>query len=131
MRVKVARLEGLCRQLFGKHAEQTAVPSCVVEDDEIRGLALKWSQQGGIVEARLCLVPQVRRHTVAVFQCQVLRCQERATRNFVIDQGESGLYETIVCEVHAAALKSGERYVYNSAENVIYMGQDAPPQNQG
>jgi hypothetical protein len=68
---------------------------------------------------------------VAVFQCQVLRCQERATRNFVVEQSESGLYETMVCEAHATALKSGERYIYNSAENVIYMGQDAPPQNQG
>jgi hypothetical protein len=37
----------------------------------------------------------------------------------------------MVCEAHAAALKSGERYVYNSTENVIYMGQDAPPQNKG
>jgi hypothetical protein len=73
----------------------------------------------------------VRRHTVPVFQCQVLRCQERATRNFVVDQGESGLYETMVCEAHAAALKSGKRYIYNSVENLIYMGQDAPPQNKG
>jgi hypothetical protein len=47
-----------------------------------------------------------------VLQCQVLRCQERATRNFVIDQAEWGLFETIVCEVHAAALEAGERYVY-------------------
>lgn len=62
-----------------------------------------------------------------MLQCQVLRCQERATRNFVIDQGEWGLFETIVCESHAAALKAGERYIYNSVENVIYMGQDAPP----
>ena len=66
-----------------------------------------------------------------MFQCQVLRCQERATRNFVVEQSESGLYETMVCDAHATALKSGERYVYNSAENVIYMGQDAPPQNHG
>ena len=66
-----------------------------------------------------------------VFQCQVLRCQEWATRNFVVDQGETGLYETMVCEAHAAALKSGERYIYNSIENLIYMGQDAPPQNKG
>ena len=29
----------------------------------------------------------------------------------------------MVCEAHAAALKAGERYVYNSVENVIYMGQ--------
>jgi hypothetical protein len=65
-----------------------------------------------------------------VLQCQVLRCQERARRNFVIDQGEQGLSETIVCEAHAAALKVGERYVYNSVENVIYMGQDAPPQSE-
>lgn len=61
-----------------------------------------------------------------MIQCQVLRCQERATRNFVIDQAESGLYETMVCDTHAHALKTGERYVYNSAENVIYMGQDVP-----
>ena len=48
----------------------------------------------------------------------------------MIDQGEQGLSETIVCEAHAAALKVGERYVYNSVENVIYMGQDAPPQSE-
>jgi hypothetical protein len=34
----------------------------------------------------------------------------------------------MVCDAHAHALKTGERYVYNSAENVIYMGQDVPPQ---
>ena len=62
-----------------------------------------------------------------MLQCQVLRCQKRATRNFVIDQGEWGLYETMVCEAHADALKSGEPYVYNSVENVIYMGEDALP----
>jgi hypothetical protein len=58
------------------------------------------------------------------------RCQERARRNFVIDQGQGGLSETVVCEAHATALKVGERYVYNSVENVIYMGQDAPPQSK-
>ena len=67
------------------------------------------------------------RDTERVLQCQVLRCQELAMRNFVLDQGESGLFETVVCETHAAALTAGERYVYNSVENVIYMGQDAPP----
>jgi hypothetical protein len=72
----------------------------------------------------------VVRDTYRVLQCQVLRCQERATRNFVIDQGESGLFETMVCDVHAAALRAGERYVYNSVENVIYMGDDAPPANR-
>jgi hypothetical protein len=36
--------------------------------------------------------------------------------NFVVDQGEWGLYETMVCEAHATALKSGERYIYNSVE---------------
>jgi hypothetical protein len=40
------------------------------------------------------------------------------------------LYETMVCEAHAAALKSAERYIYNSVENVIYMGRDAPPRNK-
>jgi hypothetical protein len=72
----------------------------------------------------------IERHTERVLQCQVLRCQERARRNFVIDQGQGGLSETMVCEAHAAALKAGERYVYNSVENVIYMGQDAPPQSK-
>jgi hypothetical protein len=38
----------------------------------------------------------------------------------VIDQGEQGLSETIVCEAHAAALKVGERYVYNSVENDLH-----------
>jgi hypothetical protein len=36
----------------------------------------------------------------------------------------------MVCDAHAAALKTGALYVYNSVENVIYMGQDAPPQNE-
>ena len=72
----------------------------------------------------------LERDTERVLQCQVLRCQERATRNFVIDQGQGGLSETMVCEAHAAALKAGERYVYNSVENVIYIGQDAPPQSK-
>jgi hypothetical protein len=48
----------------------------------------------------------------------------------VIDQAEQGLSETMVCEAHAAALKAGARYVYDSVENVIYMGQDAPPQSE-
>jgi hypothetical protein len=36
----------------------------------------------------------------------------------------------MVCEAHAAALKAGERYVYNSVDNVIYMGQDTLPQSK-
>ena len=72
----------------------------------------------------------IERDTERVLQCQVLRCQGRARRNFVIDQGQGGLSEAMVCEAHAAALKAGERYVYNSVENVIYMGQDAPPQSK-
>jgi hypothetical protein len=36
----------------------------------------------------------------------------------------------MVCEAHAAALKAGERYVHNGVGNVIYMGQDAPPQSK-
>jgi hypothetical protein len=60
------------------------------------------------------------RDTERVQQCQVLRCQERATRNFVIDQGECRLFEAMVCET----------YLYNSVENVIYMGQDTPPTNK-
>jgi hypothetical protein len=65
-----------------------------------------------------------------VLQCQVLRCQEPAKRNFVIDEVDWGLAEALVCETHAAALKAGERYTYNSVENVIYMGQDAPPESK-
>ena len=34
--------------------------------------------------------------------------------------GMRGLYETTVCKAHAAALKSGERDIYNSVENMIY-----------
>jgi hypothetical protein len=69
----------------------------------------------------------VLRNTERVLQCQVIRGQERATRNFVIDQDERDLFEAMVREAHATALKAGERYVYNPVENVIYMGQDAPP----
>ena len=65
-----------------------------------------------------------------MFQCQVLRCQEPATRNFVIDEAEWGLAEAVVCEAHATALKTGERYIYNSIENVIYMGQDATSESE-
>jgi hypothetical protein len=81
-----------------------------------------------IPKAERCIC--IERDTERVLQCQVLRCQERARRNFVIDQDQGGLSETMVCEAHAAALKAGERYVYNSVENVIYMGQDAPPQSK-
>ena len=81
-----------------------------------------------IPKARRCIC--IERDTERVLQCQVLRCQERARRNFVIDQGQGGLSEAMVCEAHAAALKAGERYVYNSVENVIYIGQDAPPQSK-
>jgi hypothetical protein len=81
-----------------------------------------------IPKAKGCIC--IERDPERVLQCQVLRCQERARRNFVIDQGQGGISETMVCEAHAAALKAGERYVYNSVENVIYMGQDAPPQSE-
>jgi hypothetical protein len=81
-----------------------------------------------IPKAKRCTC--LERDTELVLQCQVLRCQERARRNFVIDQGSGGLSETMVCEAHAAAPKAGERYVYNSVENVIHMGQDAPPQSR-
>jgi hypothetical protein len=69
-------------------------------------------------------------HTGRMLQCQVLRCQEPATRNFVIDEDEQGLYETTVCDLHAAALKAGRSYVYNSVENVIYMDEDASIQDE-
>jgi len=36
----------------------------------------------------------------------------------------------VVCEAHATALKTGEQYIYNSVENVIYMGQDATPESK-
>jgi hypothetical protein len=65
-----------------------------------------------------------------MLQCQVLRCQEPATRNFVLDQAERGLYEISVCEVHAATLKAGATYLYNSVENVIYMDKDASIQDE-
>ena len=69
-------------------------------------------------------------HTGRMLQCQVLRCQEPGTRNFVVDQAEHGLYETTVCEAHAAVLKAGASYIYNSVENVIYMDKDASIQDE-
>lgn len=59
-----------------------------------------------------------------MFQCQVLRCQKEATRTFLVELERWGLFETVVCGPHAAALRAGERYRYNSAENVLYMGTD-------
>jgi len=53
----------------------------------------------------------------------------RSRRNFVIDEADWGLAEALVCEAHGAALKAGERYIYNSEENIIYMGQDVPPES--
>ena len=69
-------------------------------------------------------------HTGRMLKCQVLRCQEPGTRNFVVDQAEHGLYETTVCEAHAAVLKAGASYIYNSVENVIYMDKDASIQDE-
>ena len=57
-------------------------------------------------------------------QCQVLRCQRGATRVFLIEKSRWGLFETLVCGTHSAALRSGEPFAYNSAENVVYMGTD-------
>jgi len=48
----------------------------------------------------------------------------------VVDEADWGLAEAMICEVHATALKAGERYIYNSLENVIYMGEDAPPESK-
>jgi hypothetical protein len=57
-------------------------------------------------------------------QCQVLRCQSDGTRVFLVEQSRWGLFETLVCGTHCAALRSGAAFAYNSAENVIYMGVD-------
>ena len=69
-----------------------------------------------ILKAKRCIC--IKRDPERVLQCQVLRCQERARRNFVIDQGQGGLSETMVYEAQAAALKAGKRYVYNSVERM-------------
>ena len=57
-------------------------------------------------------------------------CQQQCSLVVPTVRAARPLSETMVCEAHAAALKAGERYVYNSVENVIYMGQDAPPQSK-
>jgi hypothetical protein len=56
--------------------------------------------------------------------CQVLRCPSGATRFFLVEKTRWGLFETMVCGSHCAALRSGAAFVYNSGENVIYMGVD-------
>jgi hypothetical protein len=59
-----------------------------------------------------------------MLQCQVLRCQRRATHNFVIEDDAWGMAETMICDVHKVALDGGVAYTYNNTENVIYFGQD-------
>jgi hypothetical protein len=56
--------------------------------------------------------------------CQVLRCPSGATRFFLVEKIRWGLFETMVCGTHCAALRSGAPFLYNSGENVIYMGVD-------
>jgi hypothetical protein len=58
-----------------------------------------------------------------MLKCQVLRGQRRASHNFVIEDDAWGMAETVICDVHKVAL-DGVPYAYNSAENVIYVGQD-------
>jgi hypothetical protein len=57
-------------------------------------------------------------------ECQVLRCQGGGTRAFLIEKSRWGLFETLVCGTHCAALRAGAPFAYNSAENIIYMGSD-------
>jgi hypothetical protein len=57
-------------------------------------------------------------------QCQVLRCQQAATRTFLVEHRRWGLFETTVCGPHSAGLRSGAAFAYNSGENVLYMGAD-------
>jgi hypothetical protein len=59
-----------------------------------------------------------------MLQCQVLRCQRRASHNFVIEDDLWGMAETMICDVHKVALDGGMAYTYNNAENVIYIGHD-------
>jgi hypothetical protein len=59
-----------------------------------------------------------------MLQCQVLRCQSRATHNFVVEDAVWGMAEAMVCDVHRAALDGGQSYAYDSADNVIYIGPD-------
>jgi hypothetical protein len=65
----------------------------------------------------------------SMLQCQVLRCQRRATRNFVIEDNVWGMAEVAICESHRAALDAGQPYSYHHADNVIYMGQDLQAPN--
>jgi len=62
-----------------------------------------------------------------MLQCQVLRCQRRASHSFVIDDDAWGMAETMICDVHKVALDGGMPFAYNNAENVIYIGQDVEP----
>jgi hypothetical protein len=59
-----------------------------------------------------------------MLQCQVLRCERRASHSFVVEDDAWGMAETVICDVHKVALDGGIPYIYNSAENVIYIEQD-------
>jgi hypothetical protein len=60
----------------------------------------------------------------SMLQCQVLRCQRRASRNFVVEDDAWGMAEVMICENHKTALDAGLPYAYDHADNVIYIGQD-------
>ena len=66
-----------------------------------------------------------------MLQCQVLRCQRRATRSFVVEDEIWGLAEVAVCKHHGAVLDSGYSYSYNHEDNVIYMGRDLRSREPG
>lgn len=67
----------------------------------------------------------------SMLQCQVLRCQRRADRSFVVEDDNWGMAEVAVCHDHGTVLDAGRSYTYNHEDNVIYMDQDLRPPGTG
>lgn len=69
-------------------------------------------------------------HPEPALPCQVLRCQGRATRVFLVEKSRWGHFETVVCGPHSGGMRSGALFTYNSGENVLCVGTDATVAHQ-
>ena len=56
--------------------------------------------------------------------CAVLRCTAQAAHVVRMAPPEVGRFEAAVCHVHKQAIDGGAQWTYDTADHVIYIGQD-------
>src|SRR4029450_6670196 len=56
--------------------------------------------------------------------CSVLRCTAQAAHVVRMAPPEAGLFEAAVCHDHKLVIDGGAQWTYDTADHVIYMGQD-------